>query len=76
MLFAPGTAVLQRLRPQLPADLLTVTYLKDLRAVLDASRVLRPMGIAADRVVWRTNTIASGDIARHPRARVRLRHID
>ena len=36
------------------ADLLTVSYMTDLRAVM-RSRVLKPMCIANDKLVWRTN---------------------
>ena len=36
------------------ADLLTVSYVKDLHAVL-RSRVLEPMGISYDQLVWRRN---------------------
>jgi CubicO group peptidase (beta-lactamase class C family) len=55
MLFAPGTGwFYSDSGPNWLADFLTVTYMKDLAKVLN-NRVLRPMGLAADRVVWREN---------------------
>ena len=55
MLFAPGTGwFYSDSGANWLADLLTVKYMRDLSLVL-GHRVLRPMGIAASRVVWREN---------------------
>jgi CubicO group peptidase (beta-lactamase class C family) len=53
--FAPGTRwFYSDGGPNWLADLLTVSYMSDLRTVL-RSRVLTPMGIGSDRLVWRSN---------------------
>ena len=55
MLFAPGTGwYYSDAGPNWLADFLTVSYMRDLRTVL-RNRILAPLGIAADRVVWRSH---------------------
>ncbi len=54
--FAPGTQwFYSDSGPNWLADLLTVSFAKDLRSVL-RNRVLLPMGISTDKVVWRENS--------------------
>ena len=67
LLFAPGTGwFYSDSGPNWLADLLTVTFMKDLALVLN-NRVLRPMGIPQARVVWRNNRYRPTSLRGYPR---------
>ena len=62
MLFEPGTGwYYSDAGPNWLADFLTVSYMRDLRTVM-RNRILTPLGIAADRVVWRSNRYRSATL--------------
>ncbi len=62
MLFEPGTGwYYSDAGPNWLADFLTVAYMRDLRTVM-RNRILKPLGIAAERVVWRTNRYRSATL--------------